>query len=78
LHLLFEMSEMLQVWRQMKSKYKSKCVICGKPIEVGEEINWSKEKGASHASCDMFDEEFQKELEKDIARGITPLKNSPF
>jgi hypothetical protein len=35
----------------MISKYPGKCRICGKPYRVGDEINWSKEDGASHPAC---------------------------
>ena len=28
-----------------------RCRLCGKPIKVGDEINYSKESGASHIGC---------------------------
>lgn len=35
----------------MISKYSGRCRLCGKPIKVGDEINYSKESGASHVGC---------------------------
>ena len=35
----------------IKAKYKGKCKKCGSEIQVGEEIEWSRETGARHVSC---------------------------
>ena len=61
----------------MKSKFKGTCKHCGGVIFVGEEINWSRESGATHVGCTDSDED-EKQLQKDIERGITPLEGSPF
>lgn len=36
---------------KMKAKYNGKCRKCGQPIQVGDEIDWEKGIGASHAVC---------------------------
>jgi len=33
------------------AKFRGTCKVCGRYIDVGEMINWSKDKGASHQSC---------------------------
>lgn len=35
----------------MISKYAGRCKLCGGPIKVGDEINYTKEFGASHIGC---------------------------
>lgn len=35
----------------MRAKYPGRCRACGRDIEVGEDIDWSKGTGARHASC---------------------------
>jgi len=61
----------------LKSKFKGACKLCGKSIEIGQEIVWSAESGARHPNCN--DElEFWKEVNADIKRGITPLEGCPF
>lgn len=37
------------------AKFPGKCTSCGKPINVGEKIEWSKTAGASHASCQKIE-----------------------
>jgi len=35
----------------MKAKYPGRCRECGRPIRVGDEIDWSPDGGAYHAAC---------------------------
>lgn len=35
----------------MHAKYPGRCRKCGKPIKVGDEIDWDKSRGASHQTC---------------------------
>lgn len=39
----------------MISKYAGKCKICSKPFKAGDEINYSKETGATHPECGQGD-----------------------
>jgi len=37
--------------KHMISKYKGTCILCGKRIQVGDPIIYSKDKGARHEHC---------------------------
>jgi len=36
----------------MPAKFHGRCIICGEPIEPGDDIRWAKGHGAWHVACD--------------------------
>ncbi len=41
----------------INAKYKGTCTECNQPINIGDKINWSREKGAKHTSCSTAPEQ---------------------
>ena len=39
-------------YKGMPARYPGRCIICGEPIEVGDDIRWAKGHGAWHVACD--------------------------
>jgi hypothetical protein len=57
----------------MKAKYSGYCRECGEPIEVGDEILWTRGLGATHVNCpvavsDYHDSDYDEPIDPQIAR----------
>ena len=50
----------------MKSKYPGTCVKCGGRINVGDDIEWTRETGASHAECPCFEPPILKASDESV------------
>lgn len=36
----------------MKARYAGTCLICSRPIKIGDDIHYERNLGAAHAACD--------------------------
>jgi len=54
------------IWIPMKNKFYSKCIICGKGIKTGTDIEWVKFTGIRHPECGRIYEESESLKRKSL------------